>query len=126
MDDVKNGAGATVEDATEKLSAAGSEMGRKAMKAAEEARKESAKALQKAADKVRSEVREGDNDEEAIKRADDVAAGLEKAALYLKETTVPEMEQQLQERVKAQPYQALLVAFIVGLVFGLLLPKGRR
>ena len=98
----------------------------RAQKVADDARKESAKGLQKAADKLRSEVREGDADEESIKRADDVAAGLEKAALFLKETTVPEMEQELKERVQAQPYQALLVAFVIGLIVGLLLPRPGR
>ncbi len=119
-----NGATAEAEDAQEKTANSGAELGRKALKLADDARKESAKGLQKAADKLRSEVRDdGDTDEDTIKRVDDIANNLEKTALYLKETTVPEMEQQFQARVKAQPYQALLIAFVIGLVIGFLLPK---
>ena len=100
------------------------DLGRQALKMAEQARKEAAKGLQKAADKVREEVRSGDDqDEEAIERADQLAGGLERAAFYLKDTSVTEMGEQIEERVKAQPYQALLIALLVGVVFGFLLPK---
>jgi ElaB/YqjD/DUF883 family membrane-anchored ribosome-binding protein len=108
----------------EQLANAGSEVSRKATQVAEEARKESAKALQKAADRLRREVREGGGDDNAVKLTDDVASSLEKTALYLKETSVPEMEQELKERVQAQPFQALLVAFGVGLLVGLIV-RGR-
>jgi ElaB/YqjD/DUF883 family membrane-anchored ribosome-binding protein len=99
------------------------DLGRQAIKAADQAREQSAKGLLKAADKLREEVRSGDADEEAVRRADQLADGLEKTALYLKETSVPEMEEQFEERVKAQPYQALLIALVIGLIIGFLIPK---
>lgn len=115
-----NGTAAVVDDAPAKTKA---DLGRQALKMADQARKESAKGLQKAAEKLRKEARDGDADEDAIKRADQLADGLEKTALYLKETSVPEMEQQFEEQVKAQPYKALLIALAVGLVIGFLFPK---
>ena len=99
------------------------DLGRQALKVAEQARQQSAKGLQTAADKLRKEVREGDADEEAIRRADQFADNLEKTALYLKENTVPEMGEQFEARVKQDPYKALIIALVVGLVIGFLSPK---
>lgn len=99
------------------------DLGRQALKVADQARQQSAKGLQTAADKLRKEVREGETDDEAIRRADQVADNLEKTALYLKETTVPEMGEQFEEKVKADPYKALLIALVVGLVIGFFFPK---
>jgi ElaB/YqjD/DUF883 family membrane-anchored ribosome-binding protein len=114
----------TQSNAADQRAGTGSEVGRKATQVAEEARKESAKALQKAAERLRREVREGGGDDNAVQLTDDVASSLEKTALYLKETSVPEMEQELKERVQAQPFQALLVAFGIGLLVGLIV-RGR-
>lgn len=99
------------------------DLGRQALKVAEQARQQSAKGLQTAADKLRSEVREGDADEDAIRHADQLASNLEKTALYLKENSIPEMGEQLEARVKQDPYKALLIALAVGLVIGFLFPK---
>lgn len=100
------------------------ELGRQALKVADQARLQSAKGLQNAADKLRKEVREDDDtDEEAIRRADQLADNLEKTALYLKENTVPEMGEQFEERVKQDPYKALLIALVIGLVIGFIFPK---
>jgi ElaB/YqjD/DUF883 family membrane-anchored ribosome-binding protein len=100
------------------------DLGRQAIKVAEQARLQSVKGLQSAADKLRKEARENEEaDEEAIKRADQLADQLEKTALYLKENTVPEMEEKIEERVRAEPAKALIIALVIGLVIGFLLPK---
>jgi ElaB/YqjD/DUF883 family membrane-anchored ribosome-binding protein len=99
------------------------DLGRQAIKIAEQARVQSVKGLLNAAEKLRKEARESDADEDAIKRADQLADNLEKTALYLKENTVPEMEEKLEERVKADPAKALLIALVIGLILGFILPK---
>lgn len=123
MTEAKNGA--MPAEPMEKVSRTAAELGRQAMKWAEEARKESAKGLQKAADRLRQEARDNDSDEDTIRRVDLLANNLEKTAFYLKDRSVPEMEQQFEERVKQQPYQALLIAFVIGVVMGVLMPKPR-
>ncbi len=109
----------------DKVNRTAAELGRQAMKWAEEARKESARGLQKAADRLRQEVRDNDSDEDTVRRVDVLASNLEKTAFYLKDKSVPEMEQQFEDRVKQQPYQALLIAFVIGVVMGVLFPRPR-
>ena len=99
------------------------DLGKQALKMADQARLQSAKGLQSAADKLRKEVREGEADEEAVRRADQFADNLEKTAFYLKENTVPERGEKFEAGVKQDPYKALLIALVVGLVIGCIFPK---
>jgi ElaB/YqjD/DUF883 family membrane-anchored ribosome-binding protein len=94
---------------------------------AEEIRKEAAKKLNTAAETIREEVRGQEAvDAEAIARADEVAAQLEKTAHYLNDHTLEQMGEDATEVVVKNPWQAVIVALVIGLVMGLILGGGRR
>jgi ElaB/YqjD/DUF883 family membrane-anchored ribosome-binding protein len=90
---------------------------------AEEIRKEAAKKLNTAAENIRKEVRENDVDPEAIAKADEIAAHLEKTAQYLNDHSLEQMGQDATEAVQNNPWQAVLIAFVIGFIVAMLLRR---
>ncbi|MBZ0294142.1 MAG: hypothetical protein K8L99_16390 [Anaerolineae bacterium] len=93
---------------------------REAYQRAEEARKEVAKQLNTAAETIRKEVRDGNADKEAVQRADEIAARLEKTAHYLNNHSAYQMGEQATKIVTRNPWRAVIIALVVGLVLGLI------
>lgn len=108
---------------TEKVEVDVSELRRETLEKADEIRKEAAKKLNVAAETIRKEVREKEADQEAVERADEIATHLEKTATYLNNNTLEQMGEDATEVVTRNPWQAVLVAFIVGVVIGLILKR---
>jgi ElaB/YqjD/DUF883 family membrane-anchored ribosome-binding protein len=94
------------------------ELRREAYQKAEEVRKEAARQLNTVAETIRREVRDNKADNEAIKRADEVAARLEKTAHYLNTHTVDQMGEEATRIVTRNPWRAVVVALIIGLILG--------
>ena len=114
---------ATVNGA-EKMEVDVNEVRREALEKADEIRKEAAKKLNAAAEAIRKEVREKANaDEEAVERADEVATHLEKTATYLNNNTIEQMGEDATEVVTRNPWQAVLIALIIGVVIGLIIKR---
>lgn len=84
-----------------------------------------ADSLLKAAENIRREAVKGGNDE-VIRQAHRLARGMEKAAVYLDSHTFDQIGLEATETVKENPWQALGIAFIIGLIIGLLLNSGHR
>lgn len=80
--------------------------------------------LLKAAENIRREAVKGGNDE-VIRQAHRLARGMEKAAVYLDSHTFEQIGSEAAETVKENPWQSLGIAFIIGLILGLLLNSGR-
>ena len=99
------------------------EVRREALARADEVRKEAAKKLNTAAETIRKEVREADADSEAVARADDVARHLERTATYLSNNTIEQIGEDATEVVVENPWRAVLVALVVGFVFGMIMRR---
>ena len=99
------------------------ELRREALSAADEIRKEAAKKLNVAAETIRKEVRDKEVDAEAVEKADEVAAHLEKTAHYLDDHTVEQMTEDATTVVVENPWRAVLVALVIGIVLGLILRR---
>jgi ElaB/YqjD/DUF883 family membrane-anchored ribosome-binding protein len=108
---------------TDKSKVDSNEMRREVYARAEEIRKEAAKKLNVAAENIRKEMRENEADEEAIAKVDEIAGHLERTAQYLNDNSLEEMGKDATQAVQANPWQALLVAFIIGFVVGMLLRR---
>lgn len=77
-----------------------------------------------AAERIRAEaVRSGD--EVALRQANQLARSLERAAVYLHGHTFDQMTGDATQFVQSKPWQAVLVAFLLGAVFGRSLRRGR-
>jgi ElaB/YqjD/DUF883 family membrane-anchored ribosome-binding protein len=100
-----------------------SEVKREVYAKAEEIRKEAAKKLNAAAENIRKEVRENDVDAEAIAKADEIADHLEKTAQYLNDHSLEQMGQDATEVVQNNPWQAVLIAFVIGFIVAMLLRR---
>ena len=111
----------TVEDKVADLDI--NELRREALATADEVRKEAAKKLNAAAETIRKEVRDKEADTEAVEKADEVAAHLEKTAHYLDDHTVEQMTEDARTVVVENPWRAVLVALVIGIVLGLLLRR---
>lgn len=94
---------------------------REAYQRAEEVRKEAAKQLNVAAETIRREVRDNKADNEAIKRADEIAVRLEKTAHYLNTHSVDQMGEEATRIVTRNPWRAVIVSVVVGFLLGLML-----
>lgn len=104
----------------EKVEVDVNEIRREALEKADEIRKEAAKKLNAAAEAIRKEVRENDVDKDGIKKADEIATHLEKTATYLANNTLEEMGEDATELVTRNPWQAVLVALIIGVFIGMM------
>lgn len=122
----QNGTGAKVEDAAREAAKDFSETARELRQKANDVRKEVVKQLNNAAETIRRESRENTDDATAHKSADEVAKGLEKAAHYLNNNSVEQIEQKAATAVRKNPLPSVLIALGVGLVFGLLLGGGNK
>ena len=122
----QNGTGPKVEDAARDVAADLGEIGRELRQKANDVRKEVVKQLNNAAETIRREARENTEDTGAIKSADDVANGLEKAAHYLNNNSVEQMEKKATKLVKKNPIPSVLIALGIGFVLGSLLSGGGK
>ena len=69
------------------------------------------------AERIRSEaLRSGDP--EAIRQAQQLARSLERAAVYLHSHTFDRMTGDATLLVQSKPWQAVMIAFVVGIIFG--------
>ncbi len=121
-----NGTGTKGNDAARDVAADLGEAARELRQKANDVRKEVVKQLNNAAETIRREARENTEDATAHKSADDLAKGLEKAAHYLNNNSVEQIEQKATTAVRKNPIPAVLIAAGVGLVFGLLLGGGNK
>ncbi len=87
--------------------------------------KESASSsLLNAAEGIRREAVKGGNDE-VVRQAHKLARSMEKAAVYLDSHTFDQIGTDAAETVRENPWQALSLAFIIGLILGLLASSNR-
>ncbi len=76
------------------------------------------------AERIRAEaVRSGD--EVALRQANQLARSLERAAVYLHGHTFDQMTGDATQFVQSKPWQAVIIAFLLGAVFGRSLRRGR-
>ncbi len=108
-----------IDDAREDVS----EIKREVYQRAEDVRKEAAKQMNTAAESIRREVRDSKADNEAIKRADEIATRLEKTAHYLNSHSVDQMGEEATRIVTRNPWQAVIASLVVGLILGLIIRK---
>jgi ElaB/YqjD/DUF883 family membrane-anchored ribosome-binding protein len=80
--------------------------------------------LLSAAESIRREAVKGGNDE-TIRYAHQLARSMEKAAVYLDSHTFDQISEAAAAPIKQNPWQSLGIAFIVGMILGLLLNSGR-
>jgi len=97
------------------------ELGRDLHKRAEDVRKEVVKQLNNAADTIRREAKEADASGEVKDTADHVAKNLEKAAHYLNSSSVDKRGEDAVRVVRKNSMQAVFIAFVIGLLIGLML-----
>ncbi|WP_119065249.1 hypothetical protein [Aggregatilinea lenta] len=70
-----------------------------------------------AAERLRVEaVKSGDRT--VVNQAQQLSRGLERAALYLHGHTLDQITDDATELVQAKPWQAVVIAFLVGIIFG--------
>ncbi len=70
-----------------------------------------------AAEKLRAEAYRG-NDPDAVRQAQQVSRSLERAAVYLHSHTFDQMTGDATQMVQSKPWQAVVIAFLVGIIFG--------
>ena len=77
-----------------------------------------------AAERIRAEgLRSGD--EVAIRQAQQIARSLERSAVYLHGHTIDQMTGDATLMVQSKPWQAVMIAFVVGIIFGRTLRRDR-
>jgi ElaB/YqjD/DUF883 family membrane-anchored ribosome-binding protein len=96
---------------------------REAFALADDVRKEAAKKLNAAAERIRSEVREKEVEKEGVEKADEIAAHLEKTAHYLNDHTVEQMSEDATKVVVENPWRAVLIALVIGIVLGMIVRR---
>ncbi len=120
VEDTRQAVETTAEQVNEQLG----EFGRQARKKADDAKGEAVKGLNNIAETIRREARENNADGDALKNADQLAANLEKAAQYLKTNSFEEIRDDVEEEIREKTFLLLGIAFVVGLVLGLILRGG--
>jgi len=70
-----------------------------------------------AAEHIRAEAFRS-SDEDAIRQAQQLARSLERAAVYLHGHTFDQMTGDATQIVQSKPWQAVVIAFLVGIIFG--------
>ncbi len=83
-----------------------------------------ANSLLSAAENIRREAVKGGN-EDMIRQAHRLARSMEKAAVYLDSRTFDQIGEDATETVRDNPWKALSVAFILGLLIGLIMRDTR-
>lgn len=121
-----NGSGEPVQDVAQEVSEELREIGRELRSRANDVRKEAVKQLNAAAETIRKEARERGADSSTLRGADEVAKGLEKAAQYLNSRSVEQFGSDTARVVRRNPLRALVIAFGVGLLMGILMSGGKK
>lgn len=88
---------------------------------ANDVRKEVVKQLYTGAETIRREAREANAGDDARHSADELARGLEKAASYLNSRSVEDMGEEVVRVVRRNPIRAVIIAFAVGALMGLMM-----
>ncbi len=70
-----------------------------------------------AAERIRAEGYRA-NDEVALRQAQQLSRSLERAAVYLHSHTFDQMTDDATSMVQTKPWQAVVIAFLVGAIFG--------
>lgn len=122
---MENGQADNMQDVTEDIQRELRELQRQLRGRANEVRKEVVKQLYTGAETVRREARQSSASDEAKSSADEIARGLEKAASYLNSRSVEDMGDEAVRVVRANPVRAVIGAFVVGLLMGLMM-RGDR
>lgn len=98
-------------------------LGDQLSRGADAARTGLARQLREAATRIREEMAKEEVNDEAREQATRVLERLDGAAEFLETHTIQTMEAEAREAVQERPWQALLIAFIVGLVIGILVAR---
>lgn len=85
------------------------------------ARQEVAASLRRAADFISKESRGRRVSGKARNRMQDLVNGLDDAAIYLEEHSLGDLSEEATEVVRQTPWLSLMVAFVAGIVIGVLL-----
>jgi ElaB/YqjD/DUF883 family membrane-anchored ribosome-binding protein len=117
----KNGQTDNMQDVTEDIQRELREVQRQLRGQANDVRKEVVKQLYTGAETIRKEARQSNVSNEAKHSADEIARGLEKAASYLNSRSVEDMGEEAVRVVRANPIRAVIIAFVVGLLMGLMM-----
>jgi hypothetical protein len=112
------------EQVAEETSKNAAEIGRELHHHAENAKSDMVKTLYEAAKMLRKQTREAGANKDVQERVDDMAAGFEKAAAYLKRSSYSDMGEDAVRTVKTYPLQTMAVIFVIGVFIGLLLRGG--
>lgn len=88
------------------------------------AREKLAKQLHEAEQRIRQEIEKNKLDDEARAQVDNALSRLNEVSSYLQKHTVEQIEEQATQVVRENVWRNLIIAFIFGLVVGLLL-RGR-
>ncbi len=99
------------------------QLGREFRERADGLRQEVVKQLLNAADTIRKQVRENKVEGDAREQADRLAKGLDKAAKYLNSRSVDQWGDEAVRVVRKNPWRALAVVFVVGLIVGIFLRR---
>ena len=70
-----------------------------------------------AAERIRAEGYRA-NDDVALRQAQQLSRNLERAAVYLHSHTFDQMTDDATSMVQTKPWQAVMIAFLVGAIFG--------
>ncbi len=89
------------------------------------AKEKASDSLLTAAETLRREALKGSSDE-MIRQSQQLARGMEKAALYLDSHTLDQMGEDASEVVRENVWQSIGIVFILGLLLGLLLGGSRH
>jgi ElaB/YqjD/DUF883 family membrane-anchored ribosome-binding protein len=83
-----------------------------------------ANSLRSTAENIRQEIGKAKNSEFA-QQAEQLARGMEKSAQYLSDNSFEQMNEDVVETVRKNPWRALGLAFFVGLITGIILGNER-
>ncbi len=101
------------------------ELGRELKVRATDVKNRAAAEFNLAAERIRAEAHQT-GDQEAIQRANQIATGLERAATYLNSRSLDQIGEDVAHTAQQNIWQSLGIAFVAGLILGLLLGGGRR
>jgi ElaB/YqjD/DUF883 family membrane-anchored ribosome-binding protein len=122
----KNGQTDNMQEVAEDIQRELRELQRQLRGRANDVRKEVVKQLNTGADAIRKEARQSAAGDEAKASADEIARGLEKAASYLNSRSVEDMGEEAVRVVRSNPVRAVMVAFVVGLLMGIMMRGDER
>lgn len=122
----KNGQADDMQEVAEDIQRELRELQRQLRGRANDVRKEVVRQLNAGADTIRKEARQSSAGNEAKQSADEIARGLEKAASYLNSRSVEDMGEEAVRVVRRNPMRAVIIAFVVGLLMGIMMKGDNR